>query len=151
MNKTFLTVVLIITASLHINCSQKLRPEEEAIRLVKESQALGGELSVRVTIDRWLKEKGEEVRPIGWRVSKRNDQVYLVSYRYKIYSFGEGTGERGFFFEVNPATEVVRNVTEEVAREMGSLAPPFREEEEIPEQLMQKLEQKEEMLSGGGI
>jgi len=151
MNKIFFTFVIIITALIHISCPQKLSPEEKAIRLVEESQALGGEMSVNLTIDKWLKEKGEEVRPIGWSASKKNDQVYLVSYKYKVYSFREGTGERGFFFEVNLPTEAVRNVTEEVTREMGSLAPPFKKEEEISEQLMQELEEKEKILSGGEL
>ena len=151
MNKIFLTLVLIITASIHISCPQKLRPEEKAIRLVEESRALGGELSVGLTIDKWLKERGEEVRPIGWSVSKKNDQVYSVSYKYRVYSLREGAGERGFFFEVNLPTKAVRNLTEEVTRKMDSLAPPFNNEEEISEQLMQRLGEKEKMLSGGEL
>ena len=149
MNKLALVFVLIILASTPICCRQRLRPEETAIRLVKESNTFEGGLPVGLTIDAWLKIKGEEVRPIGWSVSKKNDQVYLVGYKYKIFSFREGSGERGFFFEVNLATEVVQNVTERVTREMGSLASPLTNDEDIPAQLLQNWEDKEKILSGG--
>ena len=149
MNKAFFMFILIITTSLHIGCQQRLRPEERAIRLVEDSQALGGELSVKLTIDKWLKEKGEEVRPMGWRITKKDDQVYLVGYKYRVFSFEEGSGERGFFFEVNLANEVVHDVTETVIREMGSLAPPLRNDKDIPEELLNKWEHAEKRLSGG--
>ena len=149
MNKTFFMFILIITASLHIGCQQRLRPEERSVRLVEDSQSLGGELSVKLTIEKWLKEKGEEVRPVGWRVTKKDDQVYLVGYKYRIFSFEEGSGERGFFFEVNLANEVVHDVTETVIREMGSLAPPLRNDKNIPEELLNKWENTEKRLSGG--
>jgi hypothetical protein len=116
---------------------------------VEESQALGGKQSVKLVLDKWLKERGEEIKPIGWQVSKEHDEVYLVSYMYKVYSFREGTGERGFFFEVDVDSGSVRNVTKEVTRKMGSLSPSFRKEGEISEQLMKKLGEEEKMLSGG--
>ena len=148
MNKAFFLLILIITASPHIGCQQKLRPAERAIRLVEESLALGGELPVGHAIETWLEARGEDVRPIGWTVTKKDDQVYLVGYKYKIYSFEKGSGERGFFFEVNLSTEAVENVTERVTREMGSLAPPLKDGEEIPDQLLQKWVEEERMLSG---
>jgi hypothetical protein len=148
MNKRLFTFVLIIAASIPICCQKGLRPEERAIHLVEESRALGGELSVGHAIEAWLKAKGEEIRPIGWTVTKRDDQVYLVGYRYKIFSFEKGSGERGFFFEVNLLTEAVQNVTERVTREMGSLVPPLKDGEEIPDQLLEKWVEKERMLSG---
>ena len=141
--------VLIVTVAFSISCQQRLRPEERAIRLVENSQSLGSELSVKLTIDKWLKEKGDEIRPMGWRVTKKGDQVYLVGYKYRIYSFEEGSGERGFFFEVNLANEVVHDVTETVIREMGSLAPPLRNDKDIPEELLNKWENTEKRLSGG--
>ncbi len=140
--------ILIITAFFHIECQQRLRPEERAIKLVEDSQALGGELSVKQIIDKWLKEKGEEVRPMGWSVEKKDDQVYLVGYKYRIFSFQRGSGERGFFFEVNLATEEVQNVTQRKMREMGSLAPPLKDEDDISDQLFQEWVEKEELLSG---
>lgn len=140
--------VLIVTALFAMSCSRKFSPEEKAIKLVEESRALAGDLSVKLTIEKWLKEKGEEVKPIGWKVSKKNDQVYLVSYKYKIYSFREGTGERGFFFEVDLNSGSVRNVTRRFTRKLDPLASPFEKEEEISEKLMQKIREKEETLPG---
>jgi hypothetical protein len=149
MNKLFLIFVLIITSFMMVGCSQELPPEEKALKLVKASQALGGDQSVKLTLNSWLKERGEEVRPIGWHVRKEHDEVYLVSYKYKIYSFKEGTGERGFFFEVNVDSGSVRNMTKEVTGKMGSLSSSFKKEQEISDQLMKKLGEEEKMLSGG--
>jgi hypothetical protein len=134
-----------------VGCSRELSPEEKALKLVEASQALGGDQSVKLTLNSWLKERGEEVRPIGWHVSKEHGEIYLVSYKYKIYSFKEGMGERGFFFEVDVDSGSVRNVTKEVTGtgEMGSLSPSFKKEGEISEQLMKKLGEEEKMLSGG--
>ena len=140
--------VLIITTSPHIGCQQRIRPEEKAIRLVEESNAFEGGLPVRLSIDAWLKMKGNEVRPVGWRATKKEDQIYLVAYKYRIYSFREGSGESGFFFEVNLATEMVQNVTQRVTREMGSLAPPLKDEDGISDQLFQEWVEKEKLLSG---
>ena len=148
MKKIPFMVILIITASLYIGCQQRLRPEERAIRLVEDSKALGGELSVKLTFDKWFEEKGEEVRPSGWTVSEKEDQIYLVAYKFRVYSFSEGSGESGFFFEVNLATETVRNVTQRVLREIGPLSPPLKDEGGISEQLFQEWVEKEELLSG---
>ena len=148
MNRTLLTSLLVSMALIVTGCQRKLIPEEKAIRLVEESQTLGGNTTVRLRLDQWLEEKGDRVRPIGWHVTQKGDQVYLVSYKYRVYSFGEGTGERGFFFEVNLDTEAVRNVTKEVARKMDPLSLPFKDEKQIPEQLMQQLEEEGKMLSG---
>jgi hypothetical protein len=148
MNKALLVLFLMITSSIPICCQQRLWPEEKAIRLVEDSQALGGESSVKLTIDNWLKEKGAEVQPIGWRVTKKEDQIYFVIYKYRIYSFKEGSGERGFFFEVNLATEAVENVTRKLLREMGPLAPPLKNEDGISRQLFQEWVEKDKLLSG---
>ena len=148
MNKRLFTFFLITAASIPVCCQQDLRPEERAIRLVEESRVLGGELSVGHAIEAWLEARGEDVRPIGWTATKKDDQVYLVGYKYKIFSFEKGSGERGFFFEVNLSTKAVQNVTERVTREMGSLAPPLKDGKEIPDQLLQKWVEEEKMLSG---
>ena len=148
MNKVFFIFVLIFTASFSISCQQRLRPEEKAIRLVEESNAFEEGLPVRLSIDNWMKTRGNEVRPMGWRVTKKADQIYLVAYKYRIYSFREGSGESGFFFEVNLATEAVQNVTQREAREMGPLAPPLKDEDGISDQLFQEWVEKEKLLSG---
>ena len=148
MNKALFIFVLIFFAAFSFSCQQRLRPEERAIRLVEESNAFEGGLPVRVSIDAWIKMKENEVRPMGWRVTQKEDQIYLVAYKYRIYSFREGSGESGFFFEVNLATEKVQNVTQKEAREMGSLSPPLKDEDGISDQLFQEWVEKEELLSG---
>jgi hypothetical protein len=149
MNKAFLTLILIIAASPHFGCQQRLRPEEKAIRLVEESNAFEGGLPVRLSIDNWMEMKGNEVRPMGWEVTQKEDHVYLVAYRYRIYSFREGSGESGFFFEVNLATEEVQNVTQREVREMSSLTPPLKNDKDITKELLDKWENTEKRLSGG--
>jgi hypothetical protein len=149
MNKLFLIFVLVISVLMIESCSKELSPEEKALKLVEKSKALGSNHSVKRALDKWLKARGEEIKPIGWQVSKEHDEVYLVSYMYKVYSFREGTGERGFFFEVDIDSGSVRDVTKEVTRKMGSLSPSFRKEGEISEQLMKELGEEEKMLSGG--
>ena len=149
MNKLFFIFVLAICVLMIASCSKELSPEEKALKLVKKSQALGGNQSVKRALDKWLKERGEEIKPIGWQVGKERDDVYLVSYMYKVHSFQEGAGERGFFFEVDVDSGSVRNVTKEVTQKMGSLSPSFRKEEEISQQLMKTLGEEEKMLSGG--
>jgi hypothetical protein len=140
--------LFVCTVSLSFSCQQRLRPEEEAIRLVEESSAFEGGLPVGRSIDTWLKTKGDEVRPMGWRVSKKEDQIYLVAYKYRIYSFREGSGESGFFFEVNLATEAVQNVTQREVREMGPLASPLKDEDGISDQLFEEWAEKDKLLSG---
>ena len=149
MKKALLISMISTLAFVMVTgCSREMPPEEKAIRLVEESQALGGNLSVKTSIDNWLEERGDKVRPIGWAAHKKEDQVYLVSYTYNVYSFREGTGERGFFFEANLATGAVRNVTKDFVREMGSLSPSFKEEEEVREKLMEKFGDDQKLLSG---
>jgi hypothetical protein len=149
VNKAFFMFLLISTAFFSISCQQRLRPEEKAIRLVEESNAFEGGLPVKLSIDTWMKIRGNEVRPMGWRVTKKEDPIYLVAYEYRIYSFREGSGESGFFFEVNLATGAVQNVTQREARERGSLAPPLRNDKDIPSELLDKWENTERRLSGG--
>ena len=148
MKKAFVFFILSTLAPLIMTgCSREIPPEEKAIRLVEASQALGGSLSVKMTIDNWLAERGDKVKPIGWAVHKKQDHVYLVSYTYNVYSFREGTGERGFFFEANLATGAVRNVTKDFVREMGPLSPSLKEGE-VREKLMQRFEDEQKLLSG---
>ena len=116
MKEAFLIVILISVAYLFISCSKGLSPEAKAIELVRESRVLSEELPVALVIKDLLKERKDEIKPIGWNVRRKEDQVYLVSYTYKIYSFDEGSGEGGYFFEVNLSSESVINVTEKYKR-----------------------------------
>ncbi len=135
MNKTLFGCIFIVFFSMTVSCSQE-PPESKAIELVKKSYALPGGLPVELFIENFLKEKKDNVKPIGWEVTKNKDRLYLVSYKFKIYSFTEGTGERGYFFEVNLDDEVVRNVTSEFERKMKPLSSPYKDEKELMEELI---------------
>jgi hypothetical protein len=149
VNKAFFISILIFATSFSISCQQRLHPEEKAIQLVEESNAFEGGLPVKLSIDNWMEIRGNEVRPMGWRVTKKADQIYLVAYEYRIYSFREGSGESGFFFEANLATGEVQNVTQRVTREMSSFAPPLKNDKDIQRELLDKWENTQKRLSGG--
>jgi len=83
---------------------ERKSPKEKAIELAKKSSALGG-YGVEATIQQWMEQKKGDLRIIGWKAQKINDQIYLVS-----YTFNEDSGPRGYFFEVNLVGGIVRNV-----------------------------------------
>jgi hypothetical protein len=131
-------IFLIILSCIFLWCCSKgLTPEKKALRLVLESHALGGDLSVGDAIERVIREGGDNIKSVGWYVSRIDGRVYLVAYRYNIYSFERGTGERGFFFEVDLGDGSVRNVTEEYTMDMRPLSEPFKDEEEILEEFIE--------------
>ena len=129
--KTFL---IVLFALIFTCCSQVRSPEKKALALVLESHALGDDLSVHDVIDKMIREGGHNIRPLGWDVSMVEGGIYLVSYRYNIYSFQEGTGRRGYFFEVDLKDGSVRNVTEEFLKKMSPLSKPYKDEKEIIEE-----------------
>ncbi len=81
--------------------TKRRSPEDQALQLVKKSY---GETPYKLTLQMM---KGE-LRIIGWRVRRIDDQVYLVS-----YTFDDGSGSRGWFWEVNLIGDIVRNVNED--------------------------------------
>lgn len=101
-------------------------PEQRAIELVKNSDALrisffGG--TVDSQIKDWLEIKKGTLKIFGWEAKKFNNQKYLVS-----YTFDEGSGRVGFFFEVNLVAEIVREISgdPELEKEYG-----IKEDEKI--------------------
>ena len=146
MGKLKIICVMIIEAAIIISgCQRDLSPKERAFELVKNSNVINKDLPVKKVIEEWLKENKNEVKPIGWKVSKKDDQVYLVSYHYKTYSFNKGSGERVFSFQVDLDTGVVKDVTKEMEKRMMPLAKPFQDENEISEELLNKLSEGEEI------
>jgi hypothetical protein len=137
--------MIILFALFFASCSQGLSPEKKALALVLESHALGDNLSVDEVIDKMTREGGENIRPLGWDVSRIEGGIYLVSYMYNIYSFQEGTGRRGFFFEVDLKDGSVRNVTEEYLKKISPLSKPYKDEKEIIEKFR---EDSETAISG---
>ncbi len=146
--KSFIVISIIGILCLIPGCSRKLPPEAKAIEMVKHSHALGGDRSVEVFIETWLREKGDEVKPMGWEVEAEGKYLYLVSYRYELHSFKLGIGQRAYFFRVNLNTGTVRDVTGEFRRKMKPLAPPFSSEKEATEKIFENLYGEKEMLGG---
>jgi hypothetical protein len=146
MHHVTLKGFLIVLFSLFfVCCSKGLSPEKKALGLVLKSHALGGDLSVDDEIDKMIREGGDNIKHLGWDISSIEGGIYLVSYRYDIYSFQEGTGRRGYFFEVDLKDGSVRNVTEEYLKKMSPLSKPYKSEKEIIEKFR---EESETVLSG---
>lgn len=115
--------------------TQQKSPEDKAIELVKESYALGNYPKVETQIRNWLKEKKGSLRIIGWKARKIDDQAYLVS-----YTINEGSGEQGYFFDVNLVAEIVCSVNgnPELAKKYGIGEKKVYSEKEI-EDFMRKI------------
>ncbi len=137
--KSSIVVITIFAILLFITgCGSDLSPDEKALNIVKESQVLGGNISVETFIRNWLQKRKDKIKPLGWTIEKRAELIYLVSFHYRIHSFAEGLGERAYFFEVNLDTEAVRNVTREFVKEMEPLQPLILDEEKLVEELVKK-------------
>ena len=52
-----------------------------------------------------MKERKGSLQIFGWKAEKQDDQTYLVS-----YTFDNGDGVIGIYFEVNLVAEIVRNI-----------------------------------------
>ena len=143
--KLNLTLILLITI---FSCKQSLPPERKAIDVVKASHALGGKFPVELTIENWLKDKRDEITFSGWNVNRKDDQTYLVSFAFKIYSWDKGSGEGGYFFLVNLDNKSIQNVTEKIKQETKPLSAPYKDEKEMSEKIIPKILQEEKFLSG---
>jgi hypothetical protein len=125
------TLLIILFSLLLACCSKGLSPEKKALAIVLRSNALGGNLSVEDVIKEMISEGGDNIRPLGWDVSRIEGQIYLVSYRYNMYSFEDGTGVRGYFFKVDIGNGSVSDVTNEYMMKMNPLSKPYMDEKEI--------------------
>ncbi len=130
------------------SCSEGGAPAEKALRLVKNSHTLGGEDTVEKTIEDWVRQSSDDVKPIGWEAEKKSPGAYLVKYRYEMYSFEKGAGEGGYFFEVDMADSRVRNVTGRFNSETRRLTPVFSNEDQAREGVVQDLMREQDLLSG---
>jgi hypothetical protein len=130
INKKFL-ILLLLLFCIFPGCSDNTPPEQKALDLVMNSYATNKDISVYRCIEDFIKEKGDDVKPQGWRAEKMADNRYLVSYKYSLHSFSEGVGERGFFFEVNLADSSVADKTIEYTLKMAPLTKAYSDEKEI--------------------
>ena len=121
-----------------MTCCSHEPPERRALTLVEESETMESGTSVKHYIASWQEEKRNEVKPLGWSVERKGDQTFLVAYRYEIHSLTQGVGVRGFFFEVDLGSGVVRNVTEQRVRLMPPLQPIYQSESDMVKELLDK-------------
>jgi hypothetical protein len=126
-----IVLLLIFCLCFFYSCSGNAPPEKRALELAKDSYALDGDKPAYRIIEEFTRRKGDDVKPIGWEVEKKADNKYLVSFKYKIYSFNEGVGERGFFFEVDLDNGSVTDKTEEILENMKPLSSAYKNEKEI--------------------
>lgn len=138
--KFFIFISILFLVWVSSGCSRGNSPEHRALDLVRESHAIDDDMSVYQSIDRLLKGEKEEIKVIGWDAQKLSQKKYLVSYRYNIYSFARGTGEMGFFFEVDLADGSVKNITEKYLDQLKPLSKAYNGEEAIVEELIDKAE-----------
>jgi hypothetical protein len=112
-------------------CADNTSPEQKALDLAINSHVVNKDLSVDRVIKDFIKEKGDDVKPLGWSVEKIADKRYLVSYKYSLHSFSEGIGERGFFFEVDLTDSSVTDKTIEYTKKLPPLTKAYSNEKEI--------------------
>ena len=129
--------VLFIIVLHSFFCSQQ-RPEYKALQLAQKSHTLSDDKSVESFIENFLKERNNEVKGMGWEVRTEENQIYIVSYMYKIHSFKYGVGKRGYFFSVNLNDGSVRNVTPEYVQKMPPLQKPYKDEDELLDDVLKQ-------------
>jgi hypothetical protein len=125
------TKIFILLLLFFLTGCSDSTPEQKALDLAINSHVVNKDLSVDRVIKDFIKEKGDDVKPLGWRVEKMTDNRYLVSYKYELHSFNEGVGERGFFFEVNLPDSSVTDKTIEYTSKMAPLTKAYSNENEI--------------------
>jgi hypothetical protein len=129
--KKFFIIIVIFSSCFLIGCSNDPPPEKRALKIVMDSSVLDEDKSVYRFIREFIDQKGDDVKPIGWNVERKPDNKYLVSYKYKLYSFNEGIGEKGFFFEVDLDNESVTDRTKEYLEKMKPLSNAYKSEKEL--------------------
>lgn len=89
-----------------------LTPEKEAaINLTRNANIFGG-VSVDAELRKTLGRTKGYLKIIGWVAEMVNEQTYLVS-----YSYIDGSGAKGWFFEVNLNGGIVRKVQGDIVLE----------------------------------
>ena len=129
--KRIFILLIIFPICMLFSCSKNLSSERKALEVAQKSYALGGDRNVYRFIEKFIRQKGDDVKPVGWDVEKKSKNKYLVSYKYQVHSFDEGVGEKGFFFEVDLNDESVINKTDEYLKKMKPLSDTYKSEKEI--------------------
>lgn len=98
-------------------------PAETAIQLTKASRAIDGLTPVDNFCRSDMESKKGYLKIHGWRAKRIDEGKYLVS-----YTFDQGSGERGYFFDVDVGSGIVRSAVGDPALEkIYSLGAPSEE------------------------
>ena len=69
---------------------------------------------------------------------KKANHKYLISYKYRLFSFEEGAGEKGSFFKVDLDDKSVIDRTKEYLEKMKPLSNTYKSEKEIFKEIINK-------------
>lgn len=115
MNKTIVIITAIIVSGLLIGFyiytqnkspSEKIKLEDIVIKMVKNSHFSGSSNNTNDKIKNILEDKKGNFKVIGWKAKRIEENTYLVSFTYD-----ENSKKYGWFFEVKPIGEIVRDVS----------------------------------------
>ncbi len=136
----FFILLLIFCASFLSGCSENFSPEKRALEIAGDSHVLDSDKTVSRFIRDYIEQKGDNAKPVGWNSERQGNNKYLVSYKYQLYSFNEGIGEKGFFFEVNLDDESVIDRTREYLEKMKPLSKAYASEKDIFKEVINESE-----------
>jgi hypothetical protein len=129
--KRFVKIIfLVLPAVLAFCCSNASSPEQKSLNLARTFIMANGS-SAEKNIEKMIEDGGNDVKSLGWDVDKKDDRIYLVRYKYELHSISKGIGERGYFFEVDPAKGTVMDVTDIYLKKMKPLSGPYKNDQEI--------------------
>jgi hypothetical protein len=140
--------ILLVSMLLTAGCTEKMSPEQRAIELTKGSWALGDGMTVAETLDKRIQVSRGDWKPMGWQAKKQQDGRWIVSYRFKVFTFDQGAGERAYYFQVDLEKEAVRDVTSDWNETVAAPLPAFKDEKEVASEFVNSL-REEELFSSG--
>lgn len=79
--------------------------EEEAVAIVKKSDALLKNTPVESIIRKWTEDNAGKYKVVGWQARKIDEQKYLVS-----FTALDGSATKGFYFVLDGGSRVVQDL-----------------------------------------
>ena len=79
--------------------------EENAVEMVKRSDALLKNTPVEVIVRKWTEENAAKYKMVGWQVKKIDEQKFLVS-----YTALDNEVQKGFYFDLDAQSGVVQDI-----------------------------------------
>lgn len=100
-----IAIVAIVGFYIYSQNTQKVKAIELAKNSYIDPPSLTRYADLKTRMRNMMASKKGNLQIIGWKACKIDSQTYLVS-----YTFDEGSGEVGYFFEVNFVEEIIRYV-----------------------------------------